>query len=37
MTVEESAEIDKQAMEIERGNRYEDVDEDDAGTDHLFV
>ncbi|CAF0972385.1 unnamed protein product [Adineta ricciae] len=31
MTVEETAEVEKHAMEIERGNRYEDVDEDDAG------
>ncbi|UJR25408.1 hypothetical protein I4U23_006755 [Adineta vaga] len=31
MTAEESADIDKKAMEIERGIRTEDIDEDDAG------
>ncbi len=31
LTAEESAELDKKVSEIERGNRNEDVDEDDAG------
>jgi len=31
MTAAELAEIDKKVLEIERGSRGEDVDEDDAG------
>jgi hypothetical protein len=31
MTAEESAEVDKKAVEIEKGTKYEDIDEDDAG------
>ena len=37
MTVEEAAEVERQVMEIERSNRYEDVDEDDAGDDRFFA
>jgi hypothetical protein len=31
LTAEESAEVDKKVIEIERGNKSEDIDEDDAG------
>ena len=31
MTAAELAEVDKKALEIERGTRNEDIDEDDAG------
>lgn len=31
MSPSEMAEIERKATEIERGSRYEDIDEDDAG------
>jgi hypothetical protein len=31
MTADEKAEVDKKALEIEKGIKSEDVDEDDAG------
>jgi hypothetical protein len=31
MTAEELADIDKKVLEIEKGSRIEDADEDDAG------
>lgn len=31
MSADEMAEVDRKVMEIERGTRFEDIDEDDAG------
>lgn len=37
LTAEEVAEVEKKALEIERGPRPEDVDEDDSGKNIFFV